>query len=138
MQPIQLMLLPLVGAIVGSLIAPWLIKSKEHRWQSTFDGVTSRRLAYVDLLSAIEELTETQGLEDEHPRRVAAAIQMNRSIALVDLVAPLPICLASRHAENLSRLSRGDGHRESQLDTLTTLMRRDLGTRDPEYVTPRD
>lgn len=113
-----------VFAAVGSILAHLLVVRRRR--------LQVRLNAYADLLAAIEELHESQHHVGSERHR-SACQAMNLAMARVDLLAPADICAISQHSEEIAGWKRGSQDRDSWLDKLTTLMRRDIGIRKGEY-----
>ena len=94
---------------------------------------SAKKLAYADLLAAIEELHEAKASSNKE-RKLQAEIQINRALATVDVIGPAIIYRKASFVEDFATLSRSSKKRNQYLDELTTLMREDLQVVDPQYV----
>ncbi len=94
---------------------------------------SAKKLAYADLLAAIEELHEAKASSNKE-RKLQAEIQINRALATVDVIGPAIIYRKASFVEDFATLPRTSKKRNQYLDELTTLMREDLQVVDPQYV----
>ena len=94
---------------------------------------SAKKLAYADLLAAIEELHEAKASSDKE-RKLQAEIQINRALATVDVIGPTIIYRKASFVEDFATLSPSSKKRNQYLDELSTLMREDLQVVDPQYV----
>lgn len=132
-----------IVAIVANAIGNYYIFRGQRRSQiellkldqelnQSIEARSAKRAAYADLLAAIEELYESK-ISKNRERKIQAEIQINKSLALVDIIGPAEVYLKASDIENFATLRRSSGDRNLYLDELTTLMRVDLKTENPEY-----
>lgn len=87
-----------------------------------------KRRAYTELLSSLEDLSETQKpkTKEERDRYHSAGTRMNLALAALDVIAPISISMQAATIEDYADIPRGKEERETYLNILANLMREDL------------
>ena len=91
-----------------------------------------KREAYANLLASLEEMTESFQCKNEYQSRRfhEASVNMNTSLAIIDVLAPMKISAQAEIIEDYVEIPRGAEEREQYLNILTNMMRDDLGLPD--------
>ena len=126
-------LVPIVSIIIGAIIADF----QSHKRKK----IEVKRLAYVELLTSIENISDyVEKLLDDPDGLQKAYSSMNSALAMMDLIAPKAIHEKATEAFRIALIGRTSEisteieQRKTYLNELTSLMRKDLGFESDDVV----